>query len=88
MIRRAVAAVLLAVPLVFGKNRAAADIIGGDWSVTAQTLRNGVQSNEVGFWQALLYSNDPCNLTSDGVFGSQTYAHTKSWQQAEAPRDR
>ena len=59
---------------------AAADIQGFDWATTAATLHSGASSNEVGFWQSILYSNVTCPLTNNGVFGSQTLGYTKGWQ--------
>jgi hypothetical protein len=72
--------ILLAFSLVLGFQTVAwADIQGYSWSSTAMTLNTGVSSNQVGFWQALLFSNGQCP-TYDGIYGAQTKNGTISFQ--------
>jgi peptidoglycan hydrolase-like protein with peptidoglycan-binding domain len=58
---------------------ASANIQGYTWSATAMTLNLGTSSNQVGFWQALLFSNGWC-ITFDGIYGQQTKSATISFQ--------
>jgi hypothetical protein len=44
-------------------------------------LSVGVNSNQVGFWQTLLYSNNPCSVTYDGQFQTPDRNATISFQQ-------
>lgn len=56
-----------------------ASVTGWSWAATSSTLSQGSLSNQVGFWQTLLCSND--ELLVDGSFGPVTKSRTKAFQQ-------
>ncbi len=62
-------------------NSAFANVQGSRWSAAATTLNSGFSSNEVGFWQQLLFSMAPCFGPLDGIYGTLTKNTTKDFQQ-------
>ncbi len=79
-LRRIGASALLASTSVIAATNDAADasVAGGSWAATASTLSLGSLSNQVGFWQTLLCSNNL--LPVDGNFGSLTKSRTIAFQ--------
>jgi hypothetical protein len=77
----AVTAAIAPIPALIAQPASADICCSFDWATVASTLQSGSQSNEVGFWQAILYSNFIC-ITNDGKFGTESYNDTKGWQQS------
>ena len=66
------------------RGRYSGTIKGTYWSDDGVTLAIGSNSQAVGFWQTILYSNAYCFGSVDDVFGAVTKSYTQNFQTAVA----